>query len=337
MWRWRAAWLAAALIAGTQVIAAQDTIDHFAAHQLSSTAAPTHTTAPAALDLVREPHWSALDVAMTIAAVGVIIAFFLMRWHRLDQAPARRAAIPSSASLILMLAMYVLGVLGGAAAQFICGIGTPGGDSPAPLGVDDIAKITLGGYVSQSIALAVYFHLQRTRKSDGMLDGRMNQTTAALLGVAALTLVWPVVNAVANLAAWILGQPVDAIAHDTLRQLVAGPFDGWHILLCILVVFVAPLMEEVMYRGLLQTALIRLFRSSGRSRGRWPAIILTSVTFAAMHIRAVPPHGLPALFAFSVALGWAYEKTGRLIACVTMHVLFNAANLGLALLLSHQT
>jgi membrane protease YdiL (CAAX protease family) len=43
-----------------------------------------------------------------------------------------------------------------------------------------------------------------------------------------------------------------------------------------------------------------------------------------------PWHALAALFVLSLGFGWVYEKTGRLEAAVTMHALFNAANVALA-------
>jgi ABC-2 type transport system permease protein len=66
--------------------------------------------------------------------------------------------------------------------------------------------------------------------------------------------------------------------------------------------------------------------------GRWPAIVATSAIFALMHGGIAQPHAIPALFTLSLALGWVYERTGRLTAPIVMHALFNAANLGLALL-----
>ena len=36
------------------------------------------------------------------------------------------------------------------------------------------------------------------------------------------------------------------------------------------------------------------------------------------------------LFVLALGLGWAYEKTGRLLTPIVMHALFNAGNLILA-------
>ena len=94
-----------------------------------------------------------------------------------------------------------------------------------------------------------------------------------------------------------------------------------------MVVLLVPLIEEVMYRGIIQESLRRLGVHA------WMAIICTSGLFALMHLPALPPnahHALAALFVLSLFFGWLYERTGRLIAPVTLHAAFNAGNLLLA-------
>ena len=122
---------------------------------------------------------------------------------------------------------------------------------------------------------------------------------------------------------WIHDQPVDTIAHSTLRQLAATPPGPWLVVMALLVVIAVPVMEEVMYRGLLQRAIAAL------GLGRVTAIVGSSAIFVMMHLGTVEPHALPALLLLSLGLGWTYERTGNLVAPITMHVLFNAINLGL--------
>ena len=96
-------------------------------------------------------------------------------------------------------------------------------------------------------------------------------------------------------------------------------------LLAAALVLAAPIIEEVMYRGLLQQVIVSV------GIRRWPAIIITSVFFALMHIDAAQPHAVLALFVLSLGFGLVYERTGRLLAPIVMHALFNAANLALGL------
>ena len=141
-------------------------------------------------------------------------------------------------------------------------------------------------------------------------------------------IVWPIVAGTSLVMSYIAGvvqgEPVDVIAHDTLAQLAESPAGPWLAVMSIQVVLVAPLLEEVMYRGILQRTLTSL------DVGRWTGIVITSVVFVTMHVGAARWHALPALFVLSLGFGWVYQRTGRLAAPIAMHVTFNALNLTLA-------
>ncbi len=150
-----------------------------------------------------------------------------------------------------------------------------------------------------------------------------------LIGVAALLLFWPIVNCVAFGAGFVIelltGQAPDPIGHALLAQLVESPVDVWLYLMIGLAVVGAPVYEEVLYRGIVQQALV------GAGMRRWPAILTTSVLFTLVHLGPVTSaDGLLALFVLSIGFGWVYEKTGRLSASIVMHAAFNLANLLLA-------
>ena len=53
--------------------------------------------------------------------------------------------------------------------------------------------------------------------------------------------------------------------------------------------------------------------------------------FAAAHTGTVPIYGQVALFALSVCIGFAFERTKRLGVAIGMHIAFNALNVALAL------
>ncbi len=148
------------------------------------------------------------------------------------------------------------------------------------------------------------------------------------MGAVTLIALWPVMQGVSfvfgALARVIQQEPVDRIAHDTLQQLAESPADVWLVVMALLVTLAAPVLEEVMYRGILQRMIV------GLDLSRWTAILITSGVFVAMHTGVAQWHALPALFVLSVGFGWVYERTGRLTAPIVMHVLFNAVNLGLA-------
>lgn len=151
----------------------------------------------------------------------------------------------------------------------------------------------------------------------------------AVVGLLAFAPIWAVVNLASTLVAtWVLGQPPDVIAHSTLVEILEPSREGrpWVPVVLAAVIIGAPVVEECLYRGLVQTGLARATGS------RWAAVLIASVLFTAAHAGAVPAYGLPVLYALSVAMGVLYERTGNLLAPITMHVLFNAANVAMAML-----
>jgi len=93
----------------------------------------------------------------------------------------------------------------------------------------------------------------------------------------------------------------------------------WVALVWISAVVLAPLAEELFYRGLIQSMLRRYGLKP------WPAIAITSLVFAASHAGQV--QDMLALLILAVALGYNYERTGRLIAPVLLHAIFNAVTI----------
>lgn len=82
---------------------------------------------------------------------------------------------------------------------------------------------------------------------------------------------------------------------------------------------IAPLAEELFFRGILQTVVLNMLKS------RWTAIMCASTVFAAIHFSQ--PHAIPALFVLSVIMGYSYERSGSLIPPIAIHALFNLKTL----------
>ena len=93
----------------------------------------------------------------------------------------------------------------------------------------------------------------------------------------------------------------------------------------VIVILVGPLLEELLFRGFLQSALAQALGERG-------ALVTTSLVFASLHGVA----GLPILFTLSLFLGWLQQRTRCLWVPWSAHVLNNAATLGLALALKDQ-
>lgn len=81
----------------------------------------------------------------------------------------------------------------------------------------------------------------------------------------------------------------------------------------ILALLVGPIMEEVVFRGYLQSSFVKRMPS-------WGAIMLTSLVFMAGHSPLIL---WPMYFMFSVAWGWIYLRTGSLKMAILIHMLSN--------------
>jgi membrane protease YdiL (CAAX protease family) len=116
----------------------------------------------------------------------------------------------------------------------------------------------------------------------------------------------------------------DAFSSDEIEQRARELWDkahgGWIVVLVVVVALGAPIIEELVYRGLILQAL--------QSRlNDWLALIISAAWFALIHLQPVE---LPGLFAFALVLGICFQRTGRLGMSVMAHIGFNAAGLLLA-------
>ena len=97
------------------------------------------------------------------------------------------------------------------------------------------------------------------------------------------------------------------------------------ILVAGLAIVVAPVFEEVFFRGFLYPVL----------KAKWGmpvALATVSLVFAAIHLHL--PSTAP-LFLLGLALGLVYERSGSLLASITLHSLFNTANILMLFYLRH--
>ncbi len=113
-------------------------------------------------------------------------------------------------------------------------------------------------------------------------------------------------------------------AQAGLRELFAAipQTIGNQILLFVAVAILAPIAEELVFRGFLQNSLMHHMPP-------FAAIALASAIFAAIHFDF---YAFPALAALGAAFGYLYYKTGSLRVNIAMHVINNALALGLPML-----
>ena len=147
-----------------------------------------------------------------------------------------------------------------------------------------------------------------------------------------LLAIWPVVMAtiVATLyiGERIYGPDFQVEQHEELKLIAAYRQLSLRILIVVLAAVIVPVFEEMVFRGLFQTAIRSVLETHnllrhpyGGQNAAWPAILVTSVVFAMTH--ANTGHW-PALFVLAVGLGYAYEKSGSLFRPIFIHSFFNA-------------
>jgi hypothetical protein len=91
----------------------------------------------------------------------------------------------------------------------------------------------------------------------------------------------------------------------------------------VLVCVVAPICEELFFRGFFFTALRNW-------HGTWLAVILTGLVFGAIHAGSAPAGFLVPLMVLGGALCVIYWKTGSLLPCISLHALNNALAFGVS-------
>lgn len=96
---------------------------------------------------------------------------------------------------------------------------------------------------------------------------------------------------------------------------------GGRALVVLMAVVIAPLAEEILFRGY-------LFRVAEQYAGTWPAMATTSLLFAAVHVH-LPAFG--GLVILAMALNILYRASGSLWAPIAAHSLFNALTLAASL------
>jgi uncharacterized protein len=146
------------------------------------------------------------------------------------------------------------------------------------------------------------------------------------LGLAGFLVVNTMLGALVQLVARVLGVELPE-PKPGIREAAADPETLPWVLLSAVVV--APLAEELFFRGMLYQAL-------RRHAGTWAAILVSAVLFAAAHVLAEPTwQGGALVFALILPLGaflaWLFERHGTLAVPIAAHAAFNAITLVLLL------
>ncbi len=90
------------------------------------------------------------------------------------------------------------------------------------------------------------------------------------------------------------------------------------VTLAIIAVVTAPLVEELIYRGLLYSAFQRVL-------GQWPAVLIVASMFAGLHVIQYWPNAgaISSIALLSLVLTFVRARTGRILPCFVIHLVFN--------------
>ena len=138
---------------------------------------------------------------------------------------------------------------------------------------------------------------------------------AALTGALWLLITYPLILIIQETVQQFTGASDDSqlivsyfLEHPDLRHRIA---------VILMAVVVAPVAEEIIFRGYFY-GVIRCFG------GRIPALLTSSLLFAAIHVH-LP--SIPGLFILAVILCFLYERTASLWAPIALHAAFNASTI----------
>lgn len=152
-----------------------------------------------------------------------------------------------------------------------------------------------------------------------------------LAGFLALLAAMPMVlgsSAICMIIAKMLEQPAPTVGHEMLKTLLDSTDPLATALMVTSAVLVAPILEEIIFRGLVQTALLAWLGP----QSRWLMLLIASAVFALIHGSVASWHVLPGLFILGLVLGWLYEKYNSLLPAIVLHTLFNLVNIGLGMM-----
>ncbi len=220
------------------------------------------------------------------------------------------------ASLAWALA-WVLGTIA-VAPLVVTALGASLGDD---LTIPQLAAVVAGGWMMFLIALLAVSRRAGTGSPvhDFAIRFRPVDVVGVPLGVVTQLALVPLLYVPLRWA-W-----PDTFTTDEIEQRAQDLADragGWLTVVLVLVVVVgAPIVEELVYRGLLQ-------RSLSAAIGRTVGLLVTSVWFALIHLSPVE---YPGLFLAGLVFGACVTTTGRLGPAIITHAAFNATGLLLVL------
>jgi membrane protease YdiL (CAAX protease family) len=215
--------------------------------------------------------------------------------------------------ILAIVAMYACQLIAGITISYAFKIMAP--TNNVPLELIGLASALLSGIL---VLLLFWWDIQKSQPSFypqiGLQPSRIEKSKGLSLVIAVLVST--------HFLAWIYRSVILPVFDQggiigggskmfSFIQTNGGALEmGGFLLLALLV---GPIMEEIVFRGYLQSSLAKKIPA-------WAAILITSLVFTVGHSPIIL---WPMYFLFSVAWGWIYLRTGSLKMAILIHILSN--------------
>ena len=182
--------------------------------------------------------------------------------------------------------------------------------------------------IGELTAIAVIIFLARAHFARRLKGFGLNVKTIVKDFLAAfvnLLTVWPLITAAIILTMFcgklIWGREYQMQQHQQLKMIMEYSQLLPRISIVVVAVIIAPLLEEMLFRGFFQTMMRSFFEIRNRA---WLSIFISSGLFTIVHANT---EHWPTLFILGICLGYAYEKSGSLFRPIFIHSFFNATSI----------
>lgn len=273
------------------------------------------------MDLTNSELWGAMAFWLVMAAVLASLLLTVGRRalseHTLQAAPSRLGQL-MWADLLIGLGLWIVSTMIAAAvaARF-----TDTLDEQTQLVATGVAG-TAGSLLTLAYIFArAHLALPRGVRQFGLRPWPRSDNWAVLGATLVAIFGTYIMLALVNIIARLFGHSPPAIQHGLLQVIAESnqPAIVWTLIG--LAVVAAPIIEEIIFRGLVQTVLVNQLPHVRR----WVLILVASVLFAVVHV-SIAPLALPGYIVLAVALGYIYERTASLGPPILIHALFNGLN-----------
>ncbi|MFH0134366.1 CPBP family intramembrane glutamic endopeptidase [Variovorax sp. VaC1] len=217
----------------------------------------------------------------------------------------KRTAFPSAMQAVLLFAALLL-------CEFIAGAALR--DANGLLGLDDLQIGVLSTVMGNGFVFVVVMNFQKLtyrrlfhRSRNSARATLMFVVPPTLLLVPALLLT---ITAVVNLMMRVV--PPSAWEESLFSRLADGSIAAM-LAVCV----VAPVLEEMLFRGIVLRGFLRRYSRS-------QAMVMSALLFGAAHLNI---YQFVVGFVLGMVLAWLYERTHSLIPCIALHATYNGTTL----------